>query len=270
MKLLRAAALIAALFFAVIHETPAGGADFTETRLNDRVLLLHHAPWVETMTVLDAGSSLIVIDTWGSLAAAQQAAIRAESVFHKPVRFVVNTHYHWDHTFGNAAFKGAQIIAHRFCTEDMKADYASAEKRKAYFEKSASGTPQASLHEYIHSIGAESSAETFQLLLPNRSVNERETVHAGNLTVLLYHTPGIHTRSNLTVFVPELGIVIGRSEYSNPGRIVLEPGADPAKIARVLEEILATGKPIRYLIPGHGDAIENPDLKPGIARLKGM
>ena len=134
----------------------------------------------------------------------------------------------------------------------------------------SSGTPQASLREYIHSVGVESSADTFQLLLPNRSVNERETVHAGNLTVLLYHTPGIHTRSNLTVFIPELGIVIGRSEYSDPGRIVLEAGADPAKIARVLEEILATGKPIRYLIPGHGDAIENPDLKPGIARLKGM
>ena len=123
--------------------------DFTETRLKDRVLLLLQAPWSETMTILDAGSGLIVVDTWGSLAAAKQAKIR-------------------------------------------------------------------------------------------------------------------------TVFIPELGIVFGRWEFSDPGKLVLEPKADPAIIVRVLEEILTAGKPIRYLIPGHGSPVENPDLRSGIARLKEM
>ena len=218
---------------------------------------------------MDAGSGLIVVDTWGSLAAAKQAKTRIEGLFHKPVRLIVNTHHHWDHTFGNGAFKGTEIIAHRFCAEDMKADYADTEKRKAYFEKSALESSYASIREYIGSVGAESSAQAFLLFPPNRSANERATLHVGNLTVLLYHTPGIHTRSNLTVFIPELGIVFGRREFSDSDKLVLEPKADPAIIARVLEEILSAGKPIRYLIPGHGSPVENPDLRSGIAKLVG-
>ena len=104
---------------------------------------------------------------------------------------------------------------------------------------------------------------------PNRPVGELDTLRLGDLTVLFYHTLGIHTRSNLTVFIPEWGIVFGRREFADPGKIVLEPGADPAKIVRVLEDILASGKPIRYLIPGHGSPAISPDLKAGIEWLKG-
>jgi glyoxylase-like metal-dependent hydrolase (beta-lactamase superfamily II) len=261
---------VVAFFFARTAASPADSVGFTETRLNDRVLLLHHGPWAETMTVIDAGPSLIVVDMWGSLHAAEKAKVRIEAIFKKPASHVINTHHHWDHTFGNAAFSGAEIIGHRFCTEDMKADYADAEKRKAYFEKSASRAEQESLRKYIHSAGVESSGETFRLLPPDRSVGERDTLHAGNLTILFYHTPGIHTRSNITVFIPELGIVFGRREFADASQLKLEPGADSKIIARVLDDILVLNKPIHYLISGHGQPVEDPDLKAGVERLKGM
>ncbi len=263
--------LLTALIPALVWMPAAAAAmEFPETRLNERVLLLQHGPWAETMTVLDAGTALIVIDTWGSLDAARQAKARAESLFHKPVQFVVNTHHHWDHTFGNGAFPKAKTIAHRFCVEDMRSDYADAGKRKAYFEDSAASAGQESLRRYILEVGRESSSETFRLSPPNQTVKDRGKLRIGNLTVLLYHTPGIHTRSNLTVFVPELGILFGRIEFANPDQFALEPGADPRKIARVLEEVLAYGKPVRYLIPGHGGPVVDPDLKRAIERLKGM
>jgi glyoxylase-like metal-dependent hydrolase (beta-lactamase superfamily II) len=101
-------------------------------------------------------------------------------------------------------------------------------------------------------------------------MGERDTLHAGDLTVLSYHTSGIHTRSNITVFIPELGIVFGRREFAEPENLRLEPGADPAIIARVLEDILASGKPVYYLIPGHGQPVENPNLKTGMEKLKGL
>jgi glyoxylase-like metal-dependent hydrolase (beta-lactamase superfamily II) len=261
---------VSILFISRAQTAPADSSEFSETRLNDRVLLLHHAPWSETMTVVDVGPSLIVVDTWGSLEAAKQAKTRIDSVFHKPVLLVVNTHHHWDHTFGNAAFEKATIVGHRFCAGDMKANYADAEKRKAYFEKSASGSQYESLREYLRSVGNETSDETFRLLPPNRSVDERDTLRAEGLTVLFYHTPGIHTRSNLTVFIPELGILFGRREFAQPTNLKLEPGADPKIIRKVLEDILALNKPIHYLIPGHGQAVENPDLKAALDRLKGL
>lgn len=245
----------------------AGEKDFTEMRLNDRVLILQHAPWLETMTVVDAGPSLIVVDTWGSLSATKKAKAFIDSLFQKPVRLVINTHHHWDHKFGNQAFAGATIVGHCFCAEDMKADYTDAKKRKTYFNRSASNAQNESLRKYILSVGKESTDGAFRLFPSSRLSGERDTLRAGDLTILIYHTPSIHTRSNLTIFIPELGIVFGRREFSEPDKMKLEPGAEPAKIARVLEEVLASGKPVRYLISGHGDPIENPDLHIGLNSL---
>lgn len=242
---------------------------FKESRVNDRVFLLNHAPWAETMTAIDAGPYLIVVDTWGSLAAARKARARIDGVFHKPIRYVVDTHHHWDHTFGNAAFAGSKIVGHRFCAEDMKADYADAENRKAYFIKASnSNTQQESIRDYIRSVGEEASGPAFRLLTPGKLVGERDTLRVGDLTLILYNTPGIHTRSNLTVFIPELGIVFGRREFADSSQMKLEPGGDPKIIRKVLEDIVALNKPIRYLIPGHGMPVENPDLKASVEWLK--
>lgn len=241
-----------------------------ETRLQDRVLVLYHAPWAETMTVVDAGPGLIVIDSWGSLTAAKQARKRIEELFHKPIRLVLNTHHHWDHTFGNAAFKEAEIVGHRFCEPDMKADYGDAKKRIDYFKRNGGLSAGDSIGDYIRKVGDESSSESFPLVLPNRLVGERETLRLGDLSILLFHTPGIHTRSNLTIFIPELGILFGRREFSEASKITLEPEGDPKPIREVLEEIHKLNRPIRFLIPGHGQPIAAPDLKEAIEKLRGL
>jgi glyoxylase-like metal-dependent hydrolase (beta-lactamase superfamily II) len=251
---------------------PPDSAGFTEARLSDRVLVLFHAPWAETMTVVDAGPGLVIVDTWGSPRAAGKARKRIDGLFGKPVLFVINTHHHWDHTFGNAAFAGgsARIVGNRFCAGDMVASYGDPKFRHLKLQESARLADNDEIRSYIQGVIAETSGDNFRICPPDLPVGEQDTLSAGDLTIVLYHTPGIHTRSNLTVFIPELGIVSGRSGFAGGGPINLEPGADPAKIARVLESILATGKPVRYLIPGHGEAVESPDLKAAAKRLRGM
>jgi glyoxylase-like metal-dependent hydrolase (beta-lactamase superfamily II) len=255
---------------AAASSGPAGSAGFTETRLNDRVLLLHHAPWAETMTVVDAGPSLIVVDTWGSFRAAEKARVRVEAIFKKPVTHVINTHHHWDHTFGNQAFGGAVIVGHRFCAGDMRASYGNSAVRESKLKESASLADNAGIRRYIQEVEKESAGDGFRLCPPNRAARDRDTLFIGDLTILIYRTPGIHTRSNLTAFIPELGIVFGRREFAGGGPVRLEPGADPRKVSRVLEDILSVGKPVRFLIPGHGEAVVNPDLTDAVKRLKGM
>ncbi len=257
------------IFQAVpVPAAPGDAAAFEQTRLGERVLVFYQAPWAETMTVVDAGSALLVIDTWGSLAAATRARVQAEDFFGKKVGFVVNTHHHWDHAFGNAAFAGAEIIGHRYCAEDMQSDYADTARRRDYFAAAVKDTPQPELREYIRRVGQESDGRSFALVPPRRLIGDRGRIRAGNLTVLLFAMPGIHTRSNLAVFIPELGILAARREFADPAALKLEPGADPGLLAAVLEEILARKQPVRYLVSGHGKPLENPDLRPAIARLR--
>ncbi len=249
-------------FVMLLFVSAAESVPFNVTRLTDRILVLTQAPWEETMTVIDAGPCLVVLETWGSLDAAKKASHYIDSLLHKPVRYVINSHHHWDHTFGNAAFPNAEIIGHQFCTEDMRADYGTAKARKAYFAKNARQTSQSSLRDYISDVGRQAADPAFKLAPPTLLTGERDTLTVGDLHFILYHTPGIHTRSFITIFIPELGIVFGRTEYLDPTKMKLEPGADPAIIQRVLADIQAAGKPLRFLIPGHGDAVENPIFYP--------
>ncbi|MBN1895547.1 MBL fold metallo-hydrolase [bacterium] len=248
----------------------AGTGDFPEIRLSDRILILKHAPWAETMTVIDAGPGLIVVDTWGSPSAALKAGSRIDSIFHKSVKWVINTHHHWDHTFGNQAFPGADFIGHKNCKLDMEADYQDPEIRKTQLEAGVKLAEQASTRRYMTAVLEESSGKDFRLCPTNRFCSDRDTLRAGELSLLFYHTPGIHTRSNITVFIPELGLLFARREFAGSGPFALESGADPEMIARVLKDILASGTHILYLIPGHGDPVANPGLKEAIRYLEGL
>src|SRR3954466_936943 len=57
---------------------------------------------------------VIVDDQFAPLADKIQAALKALGITDKPVRFVINTHYHGDHSGGNAPFStaGSTVIAH--------------------------------------------------------------------------------------------------------------------------------------------------------------
>src|ERR1700704_1722393 len=60
-------------------------------------------------------NGVVVVDTFEDVAPARDLLAEIRKVTNLPIRFVVNTHYHLDHTGGNAVFAqaGATILAHR-------------------------------------------------------------------------------------------------------------------------------------------------------------
>ena len=58
---------------------------------------------------------VLLIDSRESHEAAGELAAELGRLTSKPVRWIVNTHWHWDHVFGNAVFPEAAVWGHRAC-----------------------------------------------------------------------------------------------------------------------------------------------------------
>jgi quinoprotein relay system zinc metallohydrolase 2 len=127
--------------------------------------------------------SVAVIDTGGSLCdgLALRAAVRARTAL--PVRTVINTHFHPDHIFGNAAFAGPEvaIIAHYNLPRSL------AERGEHY------------LRSYGDQIGAAAMQGT-QIVPPTQTVKDRLEIDLGGRILVLEAWPAAHTDNDLTVY----------------------------------------------------------------------
>lgn len=189
--------------------------------------------------------AVAVIDTGGSYAvgAALKEALRG--ITHLPVRYVINTHVHPDHVFGNAAFlnpDGAgmqpEFIGH------ARLPRALAARRDAYLRmlnKQLAGGVEKSL-----------------LIAPSRTVQDRLTLDLGHRTLELTAWPAAHTDNDVTVFDSAT-----RTLWTGD---LLFIARTPALDGDVNGWLAVTGQlkqlPAALVIPGHGAVTreKNPAL----------
>ena len=69
--------------------------------------------------VVVSGDGVLVVDTRASHIEADELRNDLRSLTPLPVRWVVDTHWHWDHTFGNARFPEAEIWGSRTMPEGI-------------------------------------------------------------------------------------------------------------------------------------------------------
>jgi cyclase len=262
--------LIMIFCFAVLNGFKSFGDDLEVVRPCEGVLVLKGGCWSETMTVMDTGKTLVVVDTYASYKLAEKARAYIDKIFNKPVSHVINTHHHWDHTFGNQVFKNAVIIGHKFCLEDMKTEYSDQDKRLRAIKKAIDHIGEDKhKRDFLQKV-YEEVKEGFILTLPTLLVDDEYTHKVGDLTFKLYHVPGLHTRSNLTIYVPELGLVFTRINFHQKYFPTLEEGVDMNKLIHSLEDILSYKKPVKFIMPGHGSPLPNPDLTIPAAYFKSL
>lgn len=109
------------------HEGPAAGdARFDLQRVADGVHVAVAAPAYKVNSntaIIESDDGVVIVDTHSKPSAARVIVDRLREITTKPVRFVVNTHFHWDHWHGNevypAAYPGAEIITNQLTREAM-------------------------------------------------------------------------------------------------------------------------------------------------------
>jgi glyoxylase-like metal-dependent hydrolase (beta-lactamase superfamily II) len=231
----------------------------SEVRLSERILVLQRGPWKDMMTVLDAGPSLVVIDTWSSPSAAAVGRKLAEHTFQKRVSHILNTHHHWDHIFGNQAFHDAIIVGQAGVPAGIAREYGTEASLRRSMEKIQDIDPSPGGQAYTQAV-AQEAFENLILEPPKQLVSKNEELHIGNLTFSLLPTPGMHTPTYMMIYVPELGLLFAPKELGLDRAPKPETGADARLIVAQLERIQSSKQRIIWALLGHFAPIAGPDI----------
>jgi glyoxylase-like metal-dependent hydrolase (beta-lactamase superfamily II) len=246
----------------------------TVTKLADGVYEIRHPDAPDTFpqgntTVIIGDRGVFVVDSCLLPSSAREDIAQIKKWTDKPVMFLLNTHWHFDHTLGNAtyaaAFPNIQIIAQAHTLKEI-AEYNPGaverypqrrERFKKILEsgKDADGKPlsDADRRDYEKSLagldGVLAEFKDAKQLPPNVSYDHEMTVDLGNREVRIKFLGRANTAGDSVVYLPKEKIVMTGDILDHPVPYMF--GGFPAdfpKTLRALRELDAT-----TIVPGHGD-----------------
>jgi quinoprotein relay system zinc metallohydrolase 2 len=194
----------------------------------------HNAGDIANIGFIVGAKCVAVIDSGGSLAVGQGLRQAVELRTTKPICYVINTHVHPDHIFGNAAFQTHRpvFVGHRRLAAAMAA------RGRSY------------RNALLRDLGA--SAAGSEIVAPTLEVADEEALDLGGRRLLLKAWPTAHTDNDLSVFDESTG-TLWLSDLLFVERIPVVDGSLKGWLA-VMQE-LTTLKPQR-VIAGHGNAAD--------------
>jgi glyoxylase-like metal-dependent hydrolase (beta-lactamase superfamily II) len=224
-----------------------GPSPFVE--VGDRVFLARYPQWDVSVGLVVGDERALVVDTRGSEAQGREVvedlALLSLPV---PVTVVVNTHVHYDHTFGNRALDGVTIHAHERVAESFAADAA---RLKARFRADPDPGPDASY-----------TAEDVRDLLatvpraPDVTFATARSVDLGDRVVQLAHGGRGHTDGDIRIWVQDAGVVFLGDLIEESADPSLGSDSWPMDWAATLDRHLAACPSDAVVVPGHGTLVD--------------
>lgn len=190
---------------------------------------------------------VIVDDQFAPLADKIRAALRG--VTDQPIRYVINTHHHFDHTGGNEIFaKNATIIAQDNVRKRLAEDGDASNGGGLHNPYKASPT------------GA----------LPVITFGRDLTLHVDGEDIQALHAPHGHTDGDAIVYFPKANVVHTGDLFVTYGFpfIDITGGGSSAGMAAGLEAALKRLPPDVKVIPGHGPLSTPDDVRTYVAMLR--
>ena len=140
---------------------------------------------------------VVVVDSYISPVAAAAMAAELIAITDKPIRYVINTHFHFDHAHGNQVYPaGVQIIGHEF-TYEMLANGESVGRSYNRFADWFAGVP-----------GGPEGQDGLVPTAPTMTLSDNMTLHRGDREIRLLFLGRGHTGGDVVVYLPAEKILI--------------------------------------------------------------
>jgi cyclase len=193
---------------------------------------------------------VLVDDEFAPLAPKIAAALKSLGITDKPVRYVINTHYHFDHTGGNAPFagEGSTVIAH----DNVRTRLIIGGTIGNGGSIKMTGKP------------ADKAA------LPVITFDHDVSVHLNGEDIRALHFPAGHTDGDAVIFFPKANVVHMGDDYVRYGFpfIDVDAGGSVDGMIKACEAVIATLPPDVKVIPGHGELSNLEELREYARMLK--
>lgn len=222
---------------------------------------------------------VVVVDSNGAPSITKQVVAALKRLTDKPVRYVVNTHYHDDHIRGNQVWResypGVEFIAHAFAREYLPGQGAINRKNfltgaPPFLEdlrgalrdgRGLTGAPltaeeRDSLQSDVSLAGLVlSEGDRAETVLPTITVRDRLTLERGARLIDILHLGSGHTAADLVVHLPREGIVATGDLVVWPVPLVGDPQSHIAEWGKTLGRLRELHASI--LVPGHGPILRD-------------
>lgn len=185
--------------------------------------------WINNTGFLVGSRGVVSVDACATERRTRTYLETIARVTDQPVRTLLNTHHHGDHTYGNYLFSGATIVAHE----------------RARAAMAAWGGPGAAPYwneiEWGH----------IEISPPFLTFRDEITVYVDDLACQVRHLgPAAHTDNDSVVWIPERGVLFSGDLLFNGGTPFLLQGSlsGSLEVMRSLRSLGAT-----TIVPGHGE-----------------
>ena len=203
---------------------------FGQVALTDR----SNAGDIANIGIIVGRDVVAVVDTGGSVQVGEALVAAIHAITGKPIRYVINTHEHPDHTFGNAAFApGVTFVGHHNLPAEMQ-------KRGSFY-----------LGSFRDALGPK-AIEKVRIIPPTLLVTDDMTLDLGGRQLrLTAWSPAAHTDCDLTVLDETTGVLFS-------GDLVFlqhVPVVDGSLLGWLSVLPRLAKLPARIVVPGHGQLV---------------
>lgn len=209
-------------------------------QLSERSWIYRHA-WKRlepTVGMIDTDQGWVIIDGGNSPAHGRQVFEAAQWIKERPVRYVINTHRHFDHVFGNQAFD-APVIASRRCHErfsqNLREDWGPQRVQRWLHE---------TMFRRVESLDP-ADFQGLSLVAPSLGFTGDLTLELGASEIELFPLSGVHSDDHIGVYLPQDQVLfLGDALYFLEG-----PEGRFLKLMELLDRL--SRLKVRVFVAGH-------------------